>query len=70
MSFAEIEEKLPSLTPEERQALAHRLLELELKDDEEYGRELDRRMAEMDAGKKVTEEEFLRIHRELAAKGQ
>jgi hypothetical protein len=70
MSFAEIKDQLPSLTREERIALSHALLDLELTDDQEYRKELDRRMADMDAGKKFTKEDIMRLHRELLAQGR
>jgi predicted transcriptional regulator len=70
MSFAELKEKVPTLTKEERLDLAHLLLHLELQEDAEYLADLARGMAEMDAGKKVPQEEVERRHRELLAQGR
>jgi hypothetical protein len=70
MSLAEMKQSVPKMTREERLELAHLLWHLELQEDPEYLAELDRRMAAMDAGKKVTQEEFERRHRELLAQGR
>jgi hypothetical protein len=70
MSYAEIKEAVPALTKEERLDLAHLLLHLSLSEDPEYLAEMDRRMAEMDAGKKFTQEDVERIHQELLAQGR
>jgi hypothetical protein len=70
MSYAEMKEMVPKLSREDRLDLAHLLLHLELQDDAGHLAEMDRRMAAMDAGKKVTQEEFERMHRELLAEGR
>jgi len=70
MSFAEIKEKVAELTDEERLDLEAWLLCLRLGNDPAWLAEMDRRMAKMDAGKKVSQEEVLRMHQELLAKGQ
>jgi hypothetical protein len=70
MSFAELKQKVYTLTDEERLELQHLLLHIELENDPEYLAEMRRRIGEMDAGKKVTEEEVERIHRELLAQGR
>jgi predicted transcriptional regulator len=70
MTYAEIKQAVPALTKGERLDLAHLLLHLSLRDDPEYLAELDRGMADMDAGKKVTQEEVERMHQELLAQGR
>ena len=70
MSFAELKEKVAELTDEERLDLEAWLVCLRLSNDPEWLAEMDRRMAKMDAGKKVSQEEVLRMHQELIAKGQ
>jgi hypothetical protein len=70
MSFAELKEKVAELTEEERLDLESWLVTLRLTNDPEWLAEMDRRMAGMDAGKKITQEEVMRIHQELLAKGQ
>jgi hypothetical protein len=70
MSFAELKEKVYTLSEEERLELQHLLLQIRLQNDPGYLAEMDRRMREMDAGKKVTQEEVERRHRELLAQGR
>ena len=70
MSFAEMKEKVPALPREERLDLAHLLRHLELQDDPEYGAEMDRRMTEMDAGKKFTLEDLDRLSNERLAQAK
>ena len=52
MSTAELQRYVDERTPEERQWLAAYLFELERRVDDEEVAELDRRMAELDAGEK------------------
>jgi hypothetical protein len=70
MSFAELKEKVAELSEEERLDMEAWLVSLRLMNDPEWLAEMSRRMADMDAGKKVSQEEILRIHQELIAKGQ
>jgi len=70
MSFAELKEKVYAMTDAERLQLQHLLLHIELENDAEYLAEMRRRIGEMDAGKKVTQEEVERIHSELLAQGR
>ena len=67
MSFAELKDQVAVLSAEERSQLAAFLAEL---DETEYQAEMNRRMQAMDAGKKVTAEEFEARHMELKSKGR
>jgi hypothetical protein len=70
MSFAELKQKVRTLTPEERLELASLLAIIDLENDPEFLKEMDRRLDEMAAGKKVTQEEVMRLHNELLAQGR
>jgi hypothetical protein len=70
MSFADVKEEVATMSREERLDLAAWIVHLNRKDDPEWLAEIDRRMAAMDAGKKVTQEEVERMHRELVAQGR
>jgi hypothetical protein len=69
MSFAELKEQVASLSAKERFQLVAFLAEMEEQNEEEFRADVDRRMKAMDAGKKVTGEEFEARHRELKARG-
>ncbi len=69
MSTAEIKRTLDQMTAEERFFAASYLTVLMHRDDPEYRSLLAERMARMDAGKKVSLDEALRVHGELEAKG-
>jgi hypothetical protein len=70
MSLAELKEQVVELTEEERLDLEAWLVRLRLSNDREWLAEINRRMRDMDAGKKVSQDEVLRVHRELLAKGE
>ena len=70
MSLAEIKEQIAELTPEERLEIAALIVHLTQASDPEYRAELDRRMAAMDAGKKYTEQDVLRLHEKLSQQGR
>jgi hypothetical protein len=70
MSFAELKEQVRMLSAEQRLELAHLLAIINLENDPEFLKEMDRRLDEMAAGKKVTQEEVERIHQELLAQGR
>jgi hypothetical protein len=70
MSFAQIKEQLAELTREQRLELAALLTHLNRKDDPEFQVELERRMAEMDAGKKISQTDLEQLHKDLIARGQ
>ena len=65
-----MKEMVPKLSRDERLDLVHLLMHLELQDDPAHLAEMERRMTAMDAGKKVTQEEVERRHRELMAQGR
>jgi hypothetical protein len=64
MSFAELKEKMFTLTEEERLEIQHILLHIELQNDPAHRAEMEKRMARMDAGEKYTLEDVERICRE------
>ena len=70
MSFAEIKQQIPTLAPEERLELAALIAHLSRTDDPQYQADLDRKLADMDAGKKFTQADLERVHADLIAKGQ
>lgn len=70
MSVAELKQQMVELSEEERLDMEAWLVQLRLSNDREWIAEINRRMASMDAGKKVSQEEVLRAHRELLAKGE
>lgn len=70
MSFAEIKLQIPRLAPEERLDLAALIAHLSRTDDPQYQADLDRKLAEMDAGKKSTQADLERLHADLIAKGE
>ena len=70
MSFAEIKQQIPALGSEERLELTALIAHLSRTDDLPYQADLDRKLAEMDAGKKSTQADLERLHAELTARGQ
>ena len=70
MGFAEIKQQIPTSLPEERLELAGLIAHLSRTDDTQYQSDLDRKLAEMDTGKKFTQADLERLHDELTAKGQ
>lgn len=69
MSTSEIKRTLEQMSPDERCFAASYLTVLMHGDDPEYRAMLAERMTRMDAGKKVSFEEFLQEHASLEAKG-
>ena len=67
MSFAEIKERVHTLSDEERLELGHILLCIKQRNDPEHRAEMERRMARMDAGEKYTLEDLERICKERDA---
>jgi hypothetical protein len=67
MSFEEIKAKVWTLSTEERFELGKLLMHLSLQNDPEYRTEMERRMSEMDAGKKYTLDDVERLAREGVA---
>ena len=70
MSLAEIKEQIAQLTPEERLELAALIVHLSRVDDPDYQQELDRRLDRMAQGKKFTEQDVEKLHRDLTARGK
>ena len=70
MSFAEIKEGVAKLGPEERLELAALIAHLSRTDDPQYQADLDRRLADMDAGKKFGERDLELLHGDLSSKGE
>jgi hypothetical protein len=70
MSIVELKQQLAVLSVEERFQLAAFLAELEQEKEDEFRAEADRRMQTMDAGRKVTMEQFEEQHRKLQDEGR
>ena len=70
MSFAEIKQQIPALAPEERLDLAGLIAHLSRADDPSYQADLDRKLADMAAGRKSTQADLERLDADLAAKGR
>ena len=70
MSFAQIKEQIAGLTPDERLELAALIAHLSRNDDPQYQADLDRKLANMDSGKKFGQSDLERLHAELTATGQ
>jgi hypothetical protein len=70
VSFTEIKEQVAELPLEERFQLSAFLTELDERNETEFRGQADRRMKDMDAGKKISAEEFERRHRELQQSGR
>jgi len=64
MSFAELKEQVAQLPAQERQELAAFLAGLEEESNQELQAQVDRRMKAMDSGRKITMEQFERLHQE------
>ena len=70
MSLAEIREQIAALSVEERVGLAALIAHLNRTDDVEFQSALDRRVVDMDAGKKTTLDQLEQRHRTLSASGK
>lgn len=70
MSFAELKEQVATLTVEERFKLSAWLVELEQEKESEFRSEVNSRMSKMDAGKKMSMEEFEGKHEKLKGQGR
>ncbi len=68
MGLAELKEKVASLSERERFELAAYLADLDEKGEKEFRQAIDRRMKNMDAGKKVDMREFEEEHAKRSAK--
>ncbi len=70
VSVAEIKQQVAELSPTERFELSAFLTELDEQQEAEFRKTADRRMQEMDAGKKISAEKFERRHRALQQRGR
>lgn len=70
MSFAEIKVQVAELPEEQRLELQALLTYVARKDNPEYHAEMERQMAEMDAGKKFSLQDAKRLHQELVEQGR
>ena len=70
MSFAELKERVAALSREEQLDLAAMIAHQARSDDAQYQLELDRRLAEIETGKKFGREDFERLDEDLSSKGR
>jgi hypothetical protein len=70
MSLAEVKTSVAAMSIDERLDVAAFIAHLNRAEDPEYRAELDRRMADMDAGRKTTASELERLHEDLNRKGR
>jgi hypothetical protein len=70
MSIAELKEKVAGLSRKDRFQLSAFLADLEQEGEAGFRKAADRRMLSMDAGKKVTAEEFEARHKRALTKGR
>lgn len=70
MSLAEVKTSVAAMSIEERLDVAALIAHLNRAEDPEYRAELDRRMADMDSGRKTTASELERLHEDLSRKGR
>ena len=67
MSLAEIKQRVAELNPEARLELAALIAHLSRTGDPQYQTYLDRRLAEMDAGKKFGQRDLEGLHSDRSA---
>jgi hypothetical protein len=60
MSFAEVKQEVKAMSEEQRRELSAFILQLGRERNEAWQKEMSRRMADMDAGKKVSQSDFER----------
>ncbi len=70
VSIAELKEYVAGLSSKERFQLSAFLAELEGETEGEFRTEADRRMQSMDAGRKITAEEFEERHKKTQTNGR
>ena len=70
MSLAEVKTSVAAMSIDERLDVAAFIAHLNRAEDPEYLAELDRRMADMDSGRKTTASELERLHEDLSRKGR
>ena len=70
MSLAEVKTSVAAMSIDDRLDVAAFIAHLNRAEDPEYRAELDRRMADMDSGRKTPASELERLHEDLSRKGQ
>jgi hypothetical protein len=70
MSVAEVKTSVAAMSVVERLDVAAFIAHLNRADDPEYRAELDRRMADMDSGRKTSASELDRLHEDLCRQGR
>ena len=70
MSLAEVKTSVAAMSLDERLDVAAFIAHLNRAEDPEYRAELDRRMADLDSGRKTTASELERLHEDLSRQGQ
>jgi DNA-binding transcriptional MerR regulator len=70
MSLAEVKTSVEAMSIDDRLDVAAFIAHLNRAEDPEYRAELDRRMAEMDSGRKTPASELERLHEDLSRKGR
>ena len=70
MSLAELKTEVTKLTPQERLSLAALLADLEEQSEDQFRAAADSRMRAMDAGRKVSGEDFEREHQRRQTQGR
>jgi cytochrome c len=70
MSLAEVKTSVEAMSIDDRLDVAAFIAHLNRAEDPEYRAELDRRMADMDSGRKTPASELERLHEDLSRKGR
>ena len=70
MSLAEVKTSVAAMSIDDRLDVAALIAHLNRAEDPEYRAELDRRMADMDSGRKTPARELERLHEDLSRKGR
>ena len=70
MSLAEVKTSVAAMSSDDRLDVAAFIAHLNRAEDPEYRAELDRRMADMDSGRKTLASELERLHEDLSRKGR
>jgi hypothetical protein len=70
MSLAEVKTSVAAMSIDDRLDVAAFIAHLNRAEDPDYRAELDRRMADMDSGRKTPASELERLHEDLSRKGR
>ena len=70
MSLAEVKTSVAAMSIDDRLDVAALIAHLNRAEDPEYRAELDRRMADMDSGRKTPASEVERLHEDLSRTGR